>query len=130
MEKMPAEAVPWRMSVFATAQVRAWSGECKTRAGGAPVAKKMSDLFGPQRMREELLAAKTPSVGRAVGWVAFGNSVQCSPSSVWRMGNLLSMGSLMAKQSFSVRQTSPSRKKAGRESEYCVRQVLPASEVL
>src|ERR1700681_1135312 len=41
-----------------------------------------------------------------------------------------STGSLIAKQTFSERQTRPSRKKAGRGSEYWVRQVLPPSEVL
>src|SRR5579863_2274646 len=100
------------------------------RAAGPPVAKKMSDLFGPQKAREELLAAKRPSVGRAAGSEACGSSVQCSPSSVWRMGNLPSMESLIARQFFSERQASASRKKAGRGSEYCVLQVLPASNVL
>src|SRR5579862_729519 len=116
-EKIPAEALPLRIGVLATAQVLALSAEWKTRAAVPPVAKRRSPFFGPQKIREELLAAKTPSVGSAVGSESLGSSTQCSPSSVRRMGNLPSMGSLMAKQTFSERQTRPSRKKAGRGSE-------------
>src|ERR1700722_16524592 len=117
-KKIPAEGLPLRIGVEAAVHVRALSAEWKTRAAGPPVAKRRSFCLGPQRISEVLLAAKRPSVGRADGSKASGISVQCSPSSVRRMGNLPSMGSLMAKQIFSVRQARASRKKAGRGAEY------------
>src|SRR5215472_12940168 len=93
-EKIPDEALAGCMGVSATLQLFPRSLERNTRATLAPPVANQTFL-SPCTVKQELLAAKAPSLGNAGGSAAGGICFQVAPpSSVRNKAKRPSIGSL------------------------------------
>src|SRR5437763_9259642 len=128
-EKTPEEELSAAMGTGEASQVLPPSVVCRKRAATKPPVTTIHS-FSDCTSRLELLAAKAPSLLRALGRFCGGRGFQRWPSVVLRMRNLSFMGSASAKQVVREKQAMESRKKALFTSVYCCSQVAPPSIVL